>query len=86
MADTITSSRELDIGLDYDDNGTTRTVYLKIPNPKANLTETTIRTQTTTFINAGIVKDPNDEAFSSTSIGTAYTVDETKINIDLDGD
>lgn len=86
MADTITSTHELDIGLDYIDDGKEKTVYIKIPNPKATLTESTIRTQMTTFINAGIVKDPNNEPLSSTSIGTAYTVDETKIDIDLDGD
>lgn len=87
MADTIKSTHELDIGLDYiDDEGKEKTAYIKIPNPKTNLTESTIRTQMTTFINAGIIKDPNNEPLSSTSIGTAFTVDETKIDIDLDGD
>lgn len=88
MADTIKSTHELDVGLDYYDalSGKEKTAYIKIPNPKANLTESTIRTQMTTFINAGIIRDPNDEPLSSTSIGTAFTVDETKIDIDLDGD
>lgn len=89
MADSITSSSELAIGLDYphqnEETGTTstRTVYLKIPNPKSNLTEQEIKTAMTTFINQQIIFDPDAQAFSTTSIGTAYTQAETKIDIDL---
>lgn len=89
MADSITSSTELAIGLDYiapsTTGGVTKTIYLKLPNPKAGLTESQIRTQMTTFINSQIILDPEGEPFSTTSIGTAYTLKEDKINIDLDG-
>lgn len=86
MADTITSSQEIAIGLDYTNiEGNQRTIYLKLPNPKAGLTESQIRTQMTTFINSQIVLDPTGEPFSTTSIGTAYTLTENKIDIDLDG-
>lgn len=86
MADSITSSTELSIGLDYVNiDGNQRTIYLKLPNPKTGLTESQIKTQMTTFINSQIVLDPTGEPFSTTSIGTAYTLKEDKINIDLDG-
>lgn len=83
MADSISSNYELSVGLDYTDNGKSKTIYLKIPNPSASITESTIRTQVGAFINQGIVKDPTGEAFSTTSIGTAYTQRESKIDIDL---
>lgn len=87
MADTIKSSNELNIGLDYIDHGneteTTRTIYIKVPNPRANLTGTEIRNAATTFVNQQIVKDPEGNAFSTTSIAEAYTVREQKIDIDL---
>ena len=86
MADSIKSSNELNIGLDYLDVGevtTTKTVYVKVPNPKANLTGTEIRNAAESFINQQIVKDPQGEPFSTTSIATAYTVREQKIDIDL---
>ena len=85
MADTIKSSSELAVGLDYTDVDKEKTVYLKIPNPSSGLTESTIRTQVGTFINQNIVKSPAGTEFSTTSIGTAYTLDEEKIDIDIDG-
>lgn len=87
MADSISSSSELAVGLDYtkDEEGVlkNRTVFLKIPNPKSNLTESQIKTAMNTFINQQIILDPDGKAFSTTSIGTAYTQNETKIDIDL---
>lgn len=90
MADSITSSFELSVGLDYvtgDGKGGigTRTVYLKVPNPKANLTESEIKTAVGTFINQKIVTDEEGHDFSTTSIATAFTTSEEKINIDIDG-
>lgn len=87
MADSISSSSELAVGLDYtkDEEGVlkNRTVFLKIPNPKSNLTESQIKTAMNTFINQQIILDPDGKAFSTTSVGTAYTQNETKIDIDL---
>ncbi len=87
MADSITSSSELAIGLDYtiteNEQTKNRTTYLKVPNPKTNLTESEIKTAMNTFINQQIILDPDGKAFSTTSVGTAYTQNETKIDIDL---
>lgn len=90
MADSITSSFELSVGLDYvtgDGKGGigTKTAYLKVPNPKTNLTESAIKTAVGTFINQKIVTDEEGHDFSTTSIATAFTTSEEKINIDIDG-
>lgn len=85
MADTIKTSFELSIGLDYLNDGNQKTVYIKLPNPKTNLTETAIRNQMATFIGSQIVFDPLGNAFSTSSVATAYTVNEEKIDIDIDG-
>lgn len=84
MADSITSGSTLNIGLEYDDEGTTKTIYIKLPNPKDNLTESEIRTQTNAFINEQVVLDPNGNPFSTSSVATAYTLAETKYKIDLE--
>lgn len=85
MADTIKSSSELAVGLDYTDGEKTKTIYLKIPNPISNPTQSTIKTQVGNFIAQQILNSPSGEPFSTTSIGTAYTLDEEKIDIDIDG-
>jgi len=92
LADSITSSFELSVGLEYltgdgtSSGGTAmRTVYLKIPNPKENLTESEIKTAVGSFINQKIVTDEEGHDFSTTSIATAFTTSEEKINIDIDG-
>lgn len=94
MADSITSSYELSVGLDYlgweKQSGTserkqvTKTAYIKIPNPRANLTESEIKTAVGSFINAQIVFDPEQNPFSTSSIATAFTTSEEKINIDIE--
>lgn len=86
MADSIKSSFELSVGLDYlNSDNKDKTVFIKIPNPKSNLTESEIRTAVGTFINSQIVFDPMGNAFSTSSIATAYTTNEEKIDIDIDG-
>lgn len=84
MSDTITSGRTLNVGLDYvdDTTGKTRTIYIKLPNPKDDLTESTIRNQMNYFTE--VILDPNGNEFSTTSVGTAYTLNETKYKIDLE--
>ena len=84
MADTVKSSNDLSVGLEYTDtDNKTKTIYLKVPNPRNNITETEIRNAMNTFINAQIVKDPEGQAFSTTSVSTAYTVNEQKISLDV---
>lgn len=86
MADSIKSSFELSVGLDYlTDDAKEKTVFIKLPNPKTTLTESEIRTAVGTFINSQIVFDPAGNAFSTSSIATAYTTAEEKIDIDIDG-
>ena len=84
MADTIKSSNDLSVGLEYTDtDNKTKTIYLKVPNPRSNITESEIRTAMNTFINQQIVKDPEGQAFSTTSVSTAYTVNEQKVSLDV---
>ncbi len=85
MADTIKTSFELSVGLDYTDATTdkVKTIYLKVPNPNPNLTEPQIKNAVRDFVAQDVVKDPDGGAFTDTSIGTAYTTRETKIQIDI---
>lgn len=84
MSDTVKSSNDLSVGLEYTDtDNKTKTIYLKVPNPRNNITETEIRNAMNTFINAQIVKDPEGQAFSTTSVSTAYTVNEQKVSLDV---
>ena len=84
MADTIKTDNSLNIGLEYTDaDNKTKTIYLKTPNPRNNITETEIRNAMNTFINAQIVLDPEGNPFSTTSVSTAYTLNEQKVSLDV---
>lgn len=85
MADSLTSDSYLSIGLEYLDHETNKnkTLAIKVPNPKANITETQIRTAMDTFINQQIILSPEGDSFSTTSVSTASTVTEQKIKLDV---
>lgn len=90
MADSIRATSELSIGLDYstgDGKGGTanKTIYLKLPNPRDNLTETLIRTQMESFLNANIILSPESTTLVASSVSTAFITNEEKIDIDIDG-
>lgn len=91
MADTITNTNTLAVGLEYTDTttDTVKTVYLKVPNPKSGLSETTIKNTIQKFISGEnpILKTPQFQDFdSATAIATAYTetVQRTDYDIGID--
>lgn len=81
MADTISTSAELAIGIT---NSLEKIEYIRVPNPKDSVTEQSIKTALQPFINNRIIIDNGGEAVSSESqITTAYTDHDTVHNIDL---
>lgn len=90
MADKITEGTILAIGLEYEgvssEGPKTKTAYVKVPNPKSNLTEQQIRTVALQLISGegAILRDAEGDDFDSdTAIVTAYTEYEKKIEYDL---
>ena len=89
MADTVSTSNILGVGLEYMDTETlkAKTTYLKIPNPKANLTETQIKNAVSNLISGEnpILLTTQGEPFdSATAITTAYTESQEVIEIDIE--
>lgn len=83
MATTTTTNYTLAIGFEGLDavTGRTKTTYLKLPNPKENVTENEIRTAAASVLK--ILNDSNGDAYdTATAIATAYT--ETQEIIDVD--
>lgn len=89
MADKVTVTKTLGIGYEYLDSETqkTKTVYLKVPNPKDNLTESQIKTAALNFINGEdpIFLPPNSsQPFdTATAIATAYREEIQTTNYDI---
>lgn len=90
MADTITSSRTLEIGIEYDSADNTsgkRTATIKLPNYSTNVSEQSIKTaftgQNVIMVN-GYGYDP--ALVTEENIYTAATVDQTINNIDIGWD
>lgn len=85
MADSITSDNYLSMSLEYNDTETNKakSLAIKVPNPKNNITESQIKTAMNTFINQQIILDPFGNAFSTTALTTASTVTEQKIKLDV---
>jgi len=90
LADKVTVTKTLGIGYEYLDSETqkTKTVYLKVPNPKDNLTESQIKTAALNFITG---EDPvflppeNAEGpfETATAIATAYREEIQTTNYDI---
>lgn len=85
MADTLTSDNYLSTSLEYTDHetNTDKKIAIKVPNPKANLTEQQIKTAMTTFINADILLTPDGDHFTQTDILSASIINETKLKLDV---
>ncbi len=91
LADIVTNSNILGIGLEYTktEDGSKKTVYLKVPNPRQELTEALIKEKTNLLINGQgtanpILLTPDGQKFdSSTAIVTAYTETSEKIEFDI---
>lgn len=88
MADKITEGTILAIGLEYADVSADKikTAYVKVPNPKNNLTEQEIKTVAQQLINGdgAILRDANGAPFDSeTAIVTAYREYTKTIEYDI---
>lgn len=88
MADTNTSTVTLGVGLEYTDTETqkTKTVYLKMEDPKTNLTEERVKTAVQNLISgeAPILLTPDEEKFdTATAIATAYIERIEKTEFDI---
>lgn len=76
MADKNTEQRILAIGLEYEKDGANKTAYIKIPNPRNNLTEQQIKEATQKLLDGAepILRSTTGAPLdSSTAIVTAYT-------------
>lgn len=85
MADTVTSTSDLAVGLDYPNaSGTgTKTVYLKIPNPMNNITESQIKSAVGTALTNKIFLNEYGDEIPTSAISTAYTENQTINNLDI---
>lgn len=87
MADIVTTTRTLGIGIDWTDaeEGKDKTTYLKIANPKNSLTESEIKTAVGTVLTNGILLDAKGGALPTDTsiISTAYTEDQEVIEVDI---
>ena len=79
MADTVKSSADLKIGFAFAD-GDTRTVTL--PNPKAGLTEASIKAVTDDMVTNNLIIGDRAGA-ALTGAYTAYTQNKTTTDVDL---
>lgn len=87
MADTVTQTRILGVGIDWYDTeeDKNKTTYLKIPNPKNSLTESEIKTTVGTLLTNRILNDAKGNALETetTIISTAYTEEQEVIEVDI---
>lgn len=79
--DTITSNSELALGYERSDGSIQ---YIKLQNPKLNLTESAVRSAMKNLTDNAILLDSKDgSAFSESSIFTAYTEEKVTKNLDI---
>lgn len=88
LADSVTNTRILAVGFEYtkQDDGTQKTVYLKIYNPKTNLTEAGIKENVAALISGTnpLLKTPDSQTFDTdTAIVTAYTESVERTDFDI---
>lgn len=87
MADKITTTNILGVGLTYtDSDAKEKTVYLKLDNPKTGLTESDVRTHVMPALTGEnpLFLTPEENPFdTTTAILTAYTEQTTKTEYDI---
>lgn len=85
MADTITSSAILAIGINNENNNPeAKTQYIKLPNPKSSLSEEMIKTAVQAGLTNSIYLDNSGIPYTSeSSIVTAYTEYQTIQALDI---
>ncbi len=84
MADKVTQSKILGVGIQHGaTDQTSKTTYIKIPNPKENLTESVIKTAIQFYISSGILGNDEGGTLINPVIKTAYTetVETTELDI-----
>lgn len=88
MADKVTNTNIIGVGLEYTKqaDGSQKTVYLKMTNPRTDLTEATIKEKVNIFIggNEPIFLTPDGQHFDTeTAITTAYTETVQRTDFDI---
>lgn len=82
MADKVTQTKTLGVGIQHGGTTTQTTTYIKIPNPKQNLNESQIKTAVQLYISSGILGNTDGGTLINPVVKTAYT--ETVETTDLD--
>lgn len=85
MADTITSSKSLAIGIEFDDAGTKRTSTVTLPNYRSTITESQIKNifASQNVLIYGYDDNENPLPVTSDNVLTASTTNQTINNIDI---
>lgn len=88
MADKYTMTNELSVGVEYrDSDDNKKSIFFKIPEPKGNLTEETIRAAVGTALGTGIFMDSTGTVtLSAADIYTAFSTSETINDLDIGWD
>lgn len=84
MADKITENSILAIGIEYTDNttGSTKTGYIKVPNPRSTVTENQIKTAMQNYLTGNIFVDENADTVNA-SVATAYKEKTKRTDYDI---
>ncbi len=88
MADQETITKSLSVAVkntnNYTEENPAKTQYIKIPNPKDNLTEEQVKNAIQTGFNSQLYIDDKGEVYASDSkIITAYTEISSVISVDI---
>lgn len=88
MADKETVTKIVGIGIrntnGYTEDAPAKVQYIKVPNPKDNLTEQQIKSAVQTGLNAQLYIDDKGAVYASDSkIVTAYTDFQTVLAVDI---
>lgn len=85
MADSITASTIIAGGFEYTDaeKGTTKTLYIKLPNPKEDLNAEQVKEAFNSIITNKILRDPYAQELPENSLATAYIEEQEVTDIDI---
>lgn len=85
MADKITESTILAIGVEYTDetSGNKKTSYIKTPNPKSGITETQIKTAMQNYLTNNIFVNDDLSPLTDASVSTAYKETTRRTEYDI---
>lgn len=90
LADKETRTNTLVVGVQntnaeaYDESNTAKTQYIRLPNPKTNLTEEQIKNAVQTGLTDEIWLDNKDVVYATDSkITTAYTEHQSILAVDI---